>query len=198
MRHCPVRSQRTAVPEGLPVMLMKDIPETFPLIRVDGLINNFNELFALLNLIDNKQPAMAELKTQQNDADVTEFINTFTDTEQKRIDSFELLRLMRDFTGFEPKMWGTSIIGFGQYHYKSERSRQEGDWPLVGFSPRKAAISLYVFTGAPEHEHLLEGLGKFKRGAACIYIKKLSDIDQDALKRLMRSTIDFLQSKHAK
>ena len=141
---------------------------------------------------------MAELKTQQNDADVTEFINTFADTEQRRIDSFELLKLMRDFTGFEPKMWGSSIIGFGQYHYKSERSRQEGDWPLVGFSPRKAAISLYVFTGAPEHEHLLEGLGKFKRGAACIYIKKLSDIDQDALKRLMRSTIDFLQSKHAK
>jgi hypothetical protein len=145
-----------------------------------------------------KQAAMAELKTKQNDADVTEFINSFADTEQKRKDSFELLKLMREFAGFEPKMWGPSIIGFGQYHYKSERSSQEGDWPLVGFSPRKAAISLYVYTGAPEHEHLLEGLGKFKRGAACIYIKKLSDIDQEALKRLMRTTIDYLQSKHGK
>jgi hypothetical protein len=141
---------------------------------------------------------MAELKTKQTDANVTDFINTFADTEQKRKDSFELLKLMREFTGFEPKMWGPSIIGFGQYHYRSERSSQEGDWPLVGFSPRKAAISLYVYTGAKEHEHLLEGLGKFKRGAACIYIKKLSDIDQEALKRLMRTTIDYLQSKHGK
>jgi hypothetical protein len=141
---------------------------------------------------------MAELKTKQTDANVTDFINTFADTEQKRKDSFELLKLMREFTGFEPKMWGTSIIGFGQYHYKSERSSQEGDWPLLGFSPRKAAISLYVYTGAPEHEHLLEGLGKFKRGAACIYIKKLSDIDQNALKRLMGTTIDYLQAKHGK
>ena len=141
---------------------------------------------------------MAELKTKKNDADVTEFINSFSNTEQKRKDSFELLKLMREFTGFEPKMWGTSIIGFGQYHYKSERSSQEGDWPLLGFSPRKAAISLYVYTGAPEHEHLLEGLGKFKRGAACIYIKKLSDIDQNALKRLMGTTIDYLQAKHGK
>ena len=103
---------------------------------------------------------------------------------------------MQDFTGFEPKMWGPSIIGFGSYHYKSERSRQEGDWPLVGFSPRKAAISLYVFTGAKEHEYLLEGLGKFKMGKACIYIKKLSDIDQEVLKKIMKTTIDFLQTKY--
>ena len=128
---------------------------------------------------------MAELKTKKNEADVTEFINSFADTEQKRRDSFELLKLMGEFTGFEPKMWGSSIIGFGQYHYKSERSSQEGDWPLVGFSPRKAAISLYVYTGAPEHEHLLEGLGKFKKGAACIYVKKLSDINTEVLKKLM-------------
>jgi hypothetical protein len=141
---------------------------------------------------------MAELKTKQHDADVTEFINSFADTEQKRKDSFELLKLMTDFTGFEPKMWGASMIGFGQYHYKSERSSQEGDWPLVGFSPRKAAISLYVYTGAPEHEHLLEGLGKFKKGAACIYVKKLSDINQEALKKLMVTTIDYLQKRYGK
>lgn len=134
---------------------------------------------------------MAEIKTQKTDADVSEFINTFADTEQKRRDSFELVKLMQDFTGFEPKMWGPSIIGFGQYHYKSERSSQQGDWPLVGFSPRKAAISLYVFTGAKEHEHLLEGLGKFKMGKACIYVKKLSDINQDVLKKLMKESIDY-------
>ena len=141
---------------------------------------------------------MAELKTTQNDADVNEFIMSFDDTEQKRKDSFELIKLMRDFTGFEPKMWGSSIIGFGSYHYKSDRSRQEGDWPLVGFSPRKAAISLYVYTGAKEHEHLLDGLGKYKMGKACIYIKKLSDINQDVLLKMMKETIDFLQSKYGK
>ena len=139
---------------------------------------------------------MAELKTKQNDADITEFVNSFADTEEKRKDSFELIKLMRDFTGQEPKMWGSSIIGFGSYHYKSERSRQEGDWPLIGFSPRKAAISLYVYTGAKEHEHLLEGLGKFKMGKACIYIRKLSDIHQDVLRQVMKATIDFLQSKY--
>ncbi len=139
---------------------------------------------------------MAELKTKQNEADVTEFINSFTDKEQKRKDSFELIKLMQDFTGFEPKMWGPSIIGFGSYHYKSERSSQEGDWPLVGFSPRKAAISLYVYTGAKEHEYLLDGLGKYKIGKACIYISRLSDVNQEVLRKLMKVTIEFLQSKY--
>jgi len=141
---------------------------------------------------------MAELKTKQTDADVTDFINTFADTEQKRKDSFELVKLMRDLTGFEPRMWGPSIIGFGRYHYKSDRSRQEGDMPLLGFSPRKAAISLYVYTAVPEHEHLLENLGKFKMGKACIYIKKLSDINHDALRQMMKATLDYLHSKYAK
>jgi hypothetical protein len=139
---------------------------------------------------------MAELKTIKTDADVSEFINSFANSEQKRKDSFELLKLMQDQTGFEPKMWGQSIIGFGSYHYKSERSSQEGDWPLVGFSPRKAAISLYVYTGMKEHEHLLEGLGKYKMGKACIYINKLSDINQEALRKLMKASVDFLQSKY--
>lgn len=139
---------------------------------------------------------MAELKTRQTNADVVDFINSFADTEQKRQDSFALLKLMQDFTGHEPKMWGASMIGFGSYHYKSERSRQEGDWPLVGFSPRKAAISLYIYTGLPEHEHLLKDLGKFKMGQACIYVKKLSDINPEALKNLMQATIGYLQAKY--
>ena len=141
---------------------------------------------------------MAEIKTKQTDADVSEFINSFADTEQKRKDSFELVKLMQDITGCEAKMWGPTIIGFGSYHYKSERSRQEGDWPIVGFSPRKAAISLYVYTGSPAHEHLLKNLGKFKMGKACIYIKKLSDINQDELIKLMKESIHFIQSKYQK
>jgi hypothetical protein len=139
---------------------------------------------------------MAEIKTKQTNADVLEFIKSFADTEQKRIDSFELIKIMEQATGSEPKMWGPSIVGFGSYHYKSERNRQEGDWPLIGFSPRKAAISLYVYSGLPEHAHLLENLGKYKMGKACIYIKKLADINQDALKSLMKETIHFLKSKY--
>lgn len=139
---------------------------------------------------------MAELKTQKNDASVHEFINSVADSDQKKADSFEILRLMQEHTGYEPKMWGGSIIGFGQYHYKSERSRQEGDWPLVGFSPRKAAISLYIYQGFPGQDELLKELGKFKMGKACIYIKKLSDINPATFKKLITSTIDFLQSKY--
>lgn|SRR5690606_32077354 len=139
---------------------------------------------------------MAEIKTKQTDADVHEFIHSFANTEQKKKDSFELLKLMQDVTGYEPKMWGPSIIGFGKYHYKSERSRQEGDWPLVGFSPRKAAISLYVHCGCEGQDELLERLGKYKMGKSCIYVKKLSDINPEVLKQMMLSTIDFLQQKY--
>jgi len=141
---------------------------------------------------------MAAIKTQQTDVSVSDFIHALADTEQKKNDSLELVRIMQDFTGYEPKMWGASIIGFGNYHYKSDRSRQEGDWPLVSFSPRKAAISLYVYTGGAEQEALLNDLGKFKMGKACIYVKKLSDINQDVLKKLMQSTIDYLQEKYGK
>lgn len=141
---------------------------------------------------------MAELKTKQHDADVFEFINNFANTEQKREDSYELVKLMQEVTGQPPKMWGPSMIGFGSYHYKSDRSKQEGDWPLIGFSPRKAAISLYVFSGSPEHEYLLEDLGKHTKGKGCIYVKKLSDINKEVLVRLMRTTIEFLQEKHGR
>lgn len=141
---------------------------------------------------------MAELKTKQTNEDVIEFINNFANNEQKRKDSFELLKIMEDFTGYEPKMWGPTMIGFGMYHYKSDRSKQEGDWPLIGFSPRKAAISLYVYSGMPEHEYLLKDLGKYKMGKACIYVNKLSDINIEVLKKLMKETIDFLQERYGK
>lgn len=139
-----------------------------------------------------------EVKTKQTEASVTNFINTFAETEKKREDGFELLRLFKEFTGYEPKMWGPSIIGFGQYHYKSERSKREGEWPLVGFSPRKAAISLYVYTAIPEQDLLLEKFGKFKMGKGCIYVNKLADIDTEILKKLIDSTIKFLDNKFGK
>jgi hypothetical protein len=139
---------------------------------------------------------MAEPKTKLTGIDVNDFIISFADTDQKRKDSYELIKLMKEMTGSEPRMWGPSIIGFGSYHYKSERSRQEGDWPLIAFSPRKAAISLYVYTGAKEHKYLLEGLGKYKMGKSCIYVKKLSDINLDILKRLAKESIKYVQSKY--
>ena len=100
---------------------------------------------------------MAKNKTAETTANLEEFINSFANTEQKRQDSVELLKIMQDVTRFKPKMWGPSIIGFGSYHYKYE-SGHEGDAPLVGFSPRKAEFSLYAYSGLKEHEHLLQNV----------------------------------------
>ncbi len=141
---------------------------------------------------------MAELKTKETNADVHEFINSFAETEQKRQDSFQLLQIMQDVSGYEPKMWGPSMIGFGSYHYKSERSNQEGEWFLVGFSPRKAAISLYIYSGSNIQKAMLETLGKFKMGKGCIYVKKLSDINMDVLKEMIGETIQVLKIRHEK
>jgi hypothetical protein len=141
---------------------------------------------------------VAEIKTKQHDRDVYEFINTFTDSIQKREDSFKLINIMQECSGYPPKMWGASIIGFGKYHYKSEKSKQEGDWPLIAFSPRKNAISLYVYTGDSEQVHLLKDLGKYSMSKACIYVKKLSDINIDVLKTLIHTTIGYLKDKYNK
>lgn len=138
---------------------------------------------------------MAKTKTSETTANVEEFIGSFANTEQKQLDSYELLKIMQDITGFEPKMWGPSIIGFGSYHYVYESGHQ-GDAPLVGFSPRKAEFSLYAYTGLKEHEHLLDHLGKFKVGKACIYFKKLSDINEKELKKLIQETIKYLKTKY--
>jgi hypothetical protein len=145
-----------------------------------------------------KTDKMGTIKTKQTSEDVSAFIKAFADTEQKEKDGFELLKIMQEYTGMEAKMWGPTMIGFGSYHYKSDRSKQEGDWPLVGFSPRKAAISLYIYTGCAGQDELLAKLGKFKMGKACIYVKKLTDINIEVMKELMGSTIEFLQKKHGK
>lgn len=140
---------------------------------------------------------MAKNKTAETEADVHEFIRAFAQNEQKRKDSFELLKLMEEVSGYKPRMWGPSIIGFGKYHYKYA-SGHEGDAPLLGFSPRKAAISLYVFTGLKEHEHLLNELGKFKMGKACLYVNRLSDINRDKLVSLMKVSMAWVQSKYGR
>ncbi|TKC09435.1 DUF1801 domain-containing protein [Pedobacter frigoris] len=137
---------------------------------------------------------MAQNKTKETDVVVADFINAI-DNEQKRKDSFELLRLMQQISGCEAKMWGPSIIGFGHYHYKYE-SGHEGDAPLIGFSPRKAAISLYIFMGLDRQKQLLDDLGKFKMGKACIYIKRLSDVDLDCFTEIAKETVDYLKSEY--
>jgi hypothetical protein len=138
---------------------------------------------------------MAKNKTAETTKDVLEFIEEFADSEQKKKDSKELLKLMQQISGHEPKMWGPSIIGFGSYHYKYD-SGHEGDAPLIGFSPRKAAISLYVSTDTNAQEHLIKDLGKIKMGKACIYVKKLSDINPDVLTALMHDTLNFMKKKY--
>ncbi|RRN77953.1 DUF1801 domain-containing protein [Pseudoxanthomonas sp. SGD-10] len=138
---------------------------------------------------------MAKTKTTYTDADVRKFIETYVEDEQKKADSLELLKLMQEWSGYEPKMWGTTIIGFGNYHYKYE-SGHEGDAPILGFSPRKAAFSLYVYVDTERSRELLEELGKFKKAKACIYVKKLSDIHIPALRALCKETINFMQAHY--
>lgn len=138
---------------------------------------------------------MAELKTKETNVSVVDFIHSFVDNDQKKEDSFQLVNLMEKWSGFEAKMWGPSIIGFGQYHYKYE-SGHEGDMPLIGFSPRKAAFSLYVYSPTDENKLLLNDLGKFKLAKACIYIKKLADINIPALEKLCKTSIAYLNEHH--
>lgn len=131
---------------------------------------------------------MAELKTQKNNASISDFITT-AEGEQKRSDATELVEIFTK-TGLKSTMWGTSIIGFGEYHYKSERSTQEGDWPLTGFSPRKANISIYIMPGVSKYPKLLAKLGKHKTSkGSCLYIKKLSDIDVKVLEELIKVSV---------
>jgi hypothetical protein len=128
---------------------------------------------------------VAELKTKPTKASVAAFIATVP--EAKRADANVLLAIFKRATGEKPALWGTSIIGFGKYHYKSERSTQEGDWFYVGFSPRKAAHSLYLMGGFKAHATLLKKLGKYKiSSGCCLYINKLADVDETVLTQLVK------------
>lgn len=138
---------------------------------------------------------MAKNKTSETVVDVFDFIASYVDTEQKKTDSLKLVELMSNWSGFEPKMWGPTIIGFGSYHYKYA-SGHEGDAPLIGFSPRKAQFSLYVYTPTEKSKNLLKDLGQFKMGKACIYFKKLSDINIPIVQKLSLETIKYLNEHH--
>lgn len=137
---------------------------------------------------------MYELKTKENDRSVVEFIEN-VENPTKREDAYKLLDLFTETTGYQAKMWGPSIIGFGSYHYKYPTGH-EGDAPLVGFSPRKAKISLYFATGDTQREELLENFGKHTTGKACVYINKLADVDVAVLKKLIEQSVRFLQDTY--
>lgn len=139
---------------------------------------------------------MARNKTDFTGEDVYAFIAAL-ENEEKRRNSYELIALMESVSGEKARMWGSAIVGFGNYNYRYE-SGHKGNAPLIGFSPRKQAFSLYVFTGLEEHRFLLEKLGKFTMGKACIYIKRMEDIHTDTLKKLMEHTIDFLSKKYTR
>lgn len=135
--------------------------------------------------------AKAELKTRVNTASVEGFLNSVED-EQKRADCFEILKMMKQVTKEDPKMWGASIIGFGSYHYKGASGR-EGDWMLTGFSPRKQNLTLYLMGGFDLHKDLLKKLGKYKTSVGCLYIKKLDDVDKTVLKKLVTESVKTMK-----
>jgi hypothetical protein len=134
---------------------------------------------------------MYELKTKENDNSVIEFIET-VESPKKREDAYKLLDIFTETSGYPAKMWGPSIIGFGSYHYKYA-SGHEGDAPLVGFSPRKAKISLYITTDDPDREELLKNFGKHTAGKSCVYINKIADVDVEVMKEMINKSIKFLR-----
>lgn len=135
---------------------------------------------------------MAEPKTQPTTQSVQEFLNK-VEPADKRTDSLVLLKMFQEITGEKAVMWGPSIVGFGKYHYKSERSRQEGDWLLTGFSPRKQNLTLYVMAGNKDNQVLLEKLGKHKTSVGCLYINKLADVDQMVLRTLIETSFRYMK-----
>ena len=130
---------------------------------------------------------MAEPKTRPTSESVEKFLNSIAD-EQRRKDCFRVLDIMKTVTKTEPTMWGTSIIGFGRHQYKYE-SGTRGEWPLVGFSPRKNDLTLYLMSGFGRYSELLNKLGKHKTGKGCLYIRKLEDVDQSTLKKLIKQSV---------
>lgn len=134
---------------------------------------------------------MAEMKTKVSEASVEEFLSKVED-EQRRKDCFEIVKIMKQVTKEEPKMWGPAIIGFGSYHYRYESGR-EGDMPRIAFSPRKQNITLYIGVGDDSDSPLLKKLGKYKTAKVCLYIKKLADVDTNVLQELIADSFDRAQ-----
>lgn len=137
---------------------------------------------------------MAENKTKPTNVDVLEFLNA-VENDTRRADAFRMLEIMKEITGDEPVMWGPSIIGFGSYHYKYESGR-EGDMCLTGFSPRKTSLTIYIMPGFDGYTELMSKLGKHKTGKSCLYINKLSDVDEEVLKTLISEEVKYMRAKY--
>lgn len=134
-------------------------------------------------------------KTSYTGVSVIDFINSYVENDEKKADSFRLVELMAKWSGFEPKMWGPTIVGFGNYHYQYA-SGHEGDAPIIGFAPRKPEFSLYVYAPTKESEKLVKSLGKFKMGKSCIYVKRLSDINLPVLEKLCRASLAYVKERY--
>jgi hypothetical protein len=130
---------------------------------------------------------VAELKTKENKASVSKFLNGINDT-QKRADCKAIARLMREATGKPPKMWGTSIVGYDKYDYEYANGRS-GTFMITGFSPRAQNIAVYIMPGFSKFQGLMTNLGKYKTGKSCLYIKRLDDVNQDVLARLIKGSV---------
>ena len=137
---------------------------------------------------------MAENKTKATKASVTEFINSIEDR-QKRADARKVAAIMRRVTGKRAKMWGASIVGYGTYHYKYESGR-EGDFMITGFSPRKQALTVYIVAGFRRFDTLMGKLGKYKTGKSCLYIKRLSDVDEKVLEQLIDRSVKYMRKNY--
>lgn len=136
---------------------------------------------------------MAELKTKENDANVIKFINSVKN-DQRREDSLKLLEIFEEVTGEPAKMWGKSIIGFGTYHYIYKTGR-EGDWMTTGFSPRVQSMTLYIMSGFRKFDSELKKLGSATTAKSCLYIKKLDDVDEKILRKMIKKSYDFIKKE---
>ncbi|MEP6920442.1 MAG: DUF1801 domain-containing protein [bacterium] len=146
----------------------------------------------MINLIGGGIP-VAEAKTKRTENSVADFISRVTD-EQRRKDCLAVVKIMKEATGKEPKMWGRSIVGFGSYTYRYQSGR-EGEWPIIGFSPRKSDLTLYIMPGVETFAPLLAKLGKHKTGKSCLYIKKLDDVDLTVLKKMIGQSVKKMSGK---
>ncbi|CAN5356706.1 hypothetical protein BH23BAC2_BH23BAC2_12600 [soil metagenome] len=138
---------------------------------------------------------MAEVKTVENDGDVTQYVNNIEDL-KRRLDCQKLLSIFKDATGENPKMWGDSMVGYGEYHYKY-KSGHEGDYFLTGFSSRKQNLTIYIMTGFAEFNHILQLMGKFKTSSSCLYIKKLDDVDTNLLKEMIAVSAQKMKENYS-
>ena len=138
---------------------------------------------------------MAEPKTKPTKVSVEKFLNAIKEP-GRREDCFAVAKLMEEVTGEKPRMWGTSIVGFGSYWYTNTTGKP-AEWPLVGFSPRKQNLTLYIMAGFDKYAELMKKLGKHSCGGSCLYIKRLEDVHQPTLKKLIKESVKYMQKRHS-